>query len=88
MSIFLIEHDVLEDLDRECSTRRFFCPKNYQKSQISFIFAMSIGTRKPEWDRWDRHIYITGVTVRFGFDVLELRTFKPLVKNKATGTPL
>lgn len=27
MSIFLIEHDVLEDLDRECSTRRFFAQK-------------------------------------------------------------
>ena len=35
-----------------------------------------------------RHIYIKGVTVRFGFDVLELRKFKLLVKNKATGTPL
>ena len=33
------------------------------------------------------HIYIKGVTVRFGFDVLELRNFKQIVKNKATGTP-
>jgi len=33
------------------------------------------------------YIYIKGVTVRFGFDVLELRNFKWLVKNKATGTP-
>ena len=33
------------------------------------------------------HLYIKGVTVRFGFDVLELRNFKLLVKNKATGTP-
>ena len=33
------------------------------------------------------YIYIKGVTVRFGFDVLELRKFKLLVKNKATGTP-
>jgi len=33
------------------------------------------------------HIYIKGVTVRFGFDVLELRNFKLSVKNKATGTP-
>ena len=32
-------------------------------------------------------IYIKGVTVRFGFDVLELRNFKRSVKNKATGTP-
>ena len=32
------------------------------------------------------HIYIKGVTVRFGFDVLELRNFKQIVKNKATGT--
>jgi len=32
-------------------------------------------------------IYINGVTVRFGFDVLESRKFKRLVKNKATGTP-
>ena len=31
--------------------------------------------------------YIKGVTVRFGFDVLESRKFKLLVKNKATGTP-
>ena len=31
--------------------------------------------------------YIKGVTVRFGFDVLELRKFKQIVKNKATGTP-
>ena len=28
-----------------------------------------------------------GVTVRFGFDVLELRNFRQIVKNKATGTP-
>ncbi len=28
-----------------------------------------------------------GVSLRFGFDVLELRNFKLLVKNKATGTP-
>lgn len=33
------------------------------------------------------HIYIKGVTVRFGFDVLELRKFKLLVRNKATDTP-
>lgn len=32
-------------------------------------------------------MYIKGVTGRFGFDVLELRNFKLLVKNKATGTP-
>ena len=31
-------------------------------------------------------MYIKGVTVRFCFDVLELRKFKLLVKNKATGT--
>ena len=31
--------------------------------------------------------YIKGVTVRFGFDVLELRNFRQIVKNKATGTP-
>jgi len=31
--------------------------------------------------------YILGVTVRFGFDVLELRKLKQIVKNKATGTP-
>jgi hypothetical protein len=31
--------------------------------------------------------YIKGVTVRFGFDVLELRKLKQIVKNKATGTP-
>ena len=30
--------------------------------------------------------YIKGVTVRFGFDVLESRKFKQIVKNKATGT--
>ncbi len=27
-------------------------------------------------------------SLRFGFDVLELRKFRLLVKNKATGTPL
>jgi len=31
--------------------------------------------------------YIKGVTVRFGFDVLELRKLEQIVKNKATGTP-
>ena len=34
-----------------------------------------------------RHIYIKGVTVRFGFDVSESRKFNLSVKNKATGTP-
>lgn len=34
--------------------------------------------------RWGIY-YIKGVTVRFGFDVLELRKFKQVVKNKATG---
>ena len=29
-----------------------------------------------------RHIYIKGVTVRFGFDVLELRTLYGLSKTK------
>ena len=33
------------------------------------------------------HILHIGVTVRFGFDVLELRKLKQIVKNKATGTP-
>ena len=33
------------------------------------------------------NIYLKGVTVRFGFDVLEPGKFKLLVKNKATGTP-
>ena len=32
-------------------------------------------------------IYIKGVTVRFGFDVLEPGKFELFVKNKATGTP-
>ncbi len=32
-------------------------------------------------------IYIKGVTVRFGFDMLELRNFKQEVKSKATGAP-
>ena len=32
-------------------------------------------------------IYIKGVTVRFGFDMLEPGKFKRLIKNKATGTP-
>ena len=35
----------------------------------------------------DGYIYIKGVTVRFGFDVLEPGKFKRFVKNKATGTP-
>ena len=35
----------------------------------------------------DGDIYIKGVTVRFGFDVLEPGKFKRFVKNKATGTP-
>ena len=38
-------------------------------------------------ERWRGTLYIKGVTVRFGFDVLELRKFKLSVKNKATGTP-
>ena len=38
-------------------------------------------------ERWRGTYYIKGVTVRFGFDVLELRKFKQIVKNKATGTP-
>ena len=33
------------------------------------------------------NIYLKGVTVRFGFDVLEPGKFKRFVKNKATGTP-
>ncbi len=37
------------------------------------------------WKR-ARHMYIKGVTERFGFDALESRKFKQLVKNKATGT--
>ena len=35
-----------------------------------------------------RHIHIKGVTERFGFDVVESRKFKLIVKNKATVTPL
>ena len=38
-------------------------------------------------ERWRGTLYIKGVTVRFGFDVLELRKLKQIVKNKATGTP-
>lgn len=34
-----------------------------------------------------RYIYKKGVPLRFDFDVLELRNFKLLVKDKATGTP-
>ena len=37
-------------------------------------------------ERWRGTLYIKGVTVRFGFDVLELRKLKQIVKNKATGT--
>ena len=37
------------------------------------------------WKR-ARYIYIKGVTERFGFDVVESRKFKLIVKNKATGT--
>lgn len=43
-------------------------------------------TGKMQWG--EIHIYNKGVPKRFGFDVLELRNFKLLVKNKATGTPL
>ena len=37
---------------------------------------------------WKRagHMCIKGVTERFGFDIVESRKFKQLVKNKATGT--
>ena len=39
--------------------------------------------RKPtKGQRRARHIYIKGVTVRFGFDVLELRNFECLSKTK------
>ena len=38
-------------------------------------------------ERWRGTLYIKGVTVRFAFDVLELRKLKQIVKNKATGTP-
>ena len=38
-------------------------------------------------ERWRGTLYIKGVTERFGFDVLELRKLKQIVKNKATGTP-
>ena len=37
--------------------------------------------------RWN-NIMDIGVFWRLGFDVLELRNFERLVKNKATGTPL
>ena len=49
---------------------------------------MSLHLLKAPWG-WKRarHMYIKGVTERFGFDALESRKFKQLVKNKATGTP-
>lgn len=63
--------------------------KKFVETKTFTIFASSIPCRKPSWvGCLGRHIYIKGVTVRFGFDVLELRKFKLSVKNKATGTPL
>ena len=40
----------------------------------------------PIWVKAGWHIYIKGVTERFGFDVSESRKFKLSVKDKATGT--
>lgn len=51
------------------------------------IFAMSLPLLKaPKGWKRARYIYIKGVTERFGFDVVESRKFKLIVKNKATGT--
>ena len=51
------------------------------------IFAMSLPLLKaPKGWKRARYIYIKGVTERFGFDVVESRKFKRLVKHKATGT--
>ena len=51
------------------------------------IFALSLPLLKaPKGWKRARYIYIKGVTERFGFDIVESRKFKQLVKNKATGT--
>ena len=64
-----------------------FLAKNFVDSIIIVTFAVSYPCWKPSMGKGGGHIYIKGVTVRFGFDVSESRKFNLSVKNKATGTP-
>ena len=66
---------------------RNFLAKSFVVSIIIVTFAVSYPCWKPSMGKGGGHIYIKGVTVRFGFDVSESRKFKLSVKNKATGTP-
>ena len=69
--------------------------RNWQKCSVIYLISgtihylcdvFAIAESPLGWKR-ARHMYIKGVTERFGFDALESRKFKQLVKNKATGTP-
>ena len=77
---------------------RFFCSENrnflekFNKfvsvSRNNAYLCKADFCRKPRMGKARvGDIYIKGVTVRFGFDVLEPGKLKRFVKNKATGTP-
>jgi len=55
-----------------------------------YIFALVLPNAESSFWVTDTvgHIHIKAFSERFGFDVLESRKFKLVVKNKATGTPL
>ena len=68
--------------------------RNWQKCSVIYLISgtihylcdvFAVAESPLGWKR-ARYMYIKGVTERFGFDALESRKFKQLVKNKATGT--
>ena len=63
-----------------------------QPNEVAFKVKMLLlyclyHTGSPDGQRLGGHIYIKGVTVRFGFDILRTSQLHLFVKNKATGTP-
>lgn len=60
--------------------------KKFVETKTFTIFASSSPCRKPSWvGCLGRHIYIKGVTVRFGFDCVEFSQSSTISQEQSNG---
>ena len=63
----------------------FFLQNKKEYEKKCYLCIVHTLTESPDGQRLGRHIYIKGVTVRFGFDLLELRKLSTVRQRQSNG---
>ena len=65
--------------------RNFFCKKFCSFNNIFYFYIVLSLLEAPTGRRWDGHIYIKGVTVRFGFDAIRTSQLPNVCQEQSNG---